>query len=93
MEKTFWRNQISKKKEGVPETLAPSRDFAAKRQVELNEMYEQCFSIELKPWRKPFGEIKPQKKEGSRNAPRPSGTRRKAAKLGLECMSNASPWS
>jgi len=64
MEKTFWRNQISKKKEGVPETLAPSRDFAAKRQVELNEMYEQCFSIELKPWRKPSGEIKSPKKGG-----------------------------
>ena len=64
MEKTFWRNQISKKKEGVPETLAPSRDFAAKRQVELNEMYEQCFSIELKPWRKPFDKRSLQKKGG-----------------------------
>ena len=62
MEKTFWRNQISKKKEGVPETLAPSRDFAAKRQVELNEMYEQCFSIELKPWRKPFDKRSLQKR-------------------------------
>ena len=93
MEKTFRRSQASEKKEGVPETLAPSRDFAAVRQIELNEMYEQCFSIELKPWRKPFDKPNLQKKEGSRNAPRPSGTRRKAAKLGLECMSNASPWS
>ena len=84
MEKTFRRSQSSDKKEGVPETLAPSRDFAAAQQIELNEMYEQCFSIELKPWRKPSDKPSLQKKEGSRNASRPSGTRRKAAKLGLD---------
>ena len=98
MEKTFWRNQISKKKEGVPETLAPSRDFAAKRQVELNEMYEQCFSIELKPWRKPSVSTALRKKGGVPKTPRLSGLAAKRRNIGLnemyeQCFSmELKPW-
>ena len=35
-------------------------------------MYEQCFSIELKPWRKPSDKRNPRKKEeGGRGIPGP----------------------
>ena len=54
MEKTFRLNHPPKKKGGVPKTPRLSGLAAKRRNIGLNEMYEQCFSIELKPWRKLF---------------------------------------
>ena len=43
----------------------PKSSLEARRKYGEGKMYEQCFSIELKPWRKPFDK----KEEGGRGNP------------------------